>query len=107
MAHKYRAKPQDTEWGRFDSKKELARWNELLLLQRCGEISGLTRDRKQCTFDLHGVDGSVVCRYVGDFCYVEAGRQVVDDAKGMKTQVYRIKRKLFLAEYKDWEHRES
>ena len=54
--HKFNAKKQETEDGKFDSKKELKVWEELKLLQQCGEISELTRVRKDCTFDLHGLD---------------------------------------------------
>ena len=41
--------------------------------------------------------------YVADFRYLdyERGGLVVEDVKGMKTDVYRLKRKLFLAKYGD------
>jgi hypothetical protein len=105
--HKYAAEPQITDDGRFDSKRELKRWGELKLLQTSGEITGLTRDRKSCTFSLHAANGSEVCKYVADFVYVENGKKVAEDSKGFKTDVYRIKRKLFLGCYPNWEHRES
>lgn len=108
--HKYRAKPQVTEDGRFDSKKELKRWGELKLLQQAGEIYSLTRDRKYLTFELHAVDGTLACKYVGDFRYTENGKPlvIIEDAKGMRTPEYKIKRKLFMAEYGHlYEHRES
>jgi len=105
--HKFNAKKQKTEDGKFDSKKELKVWEELKLLQQCGEISELTRVRKDCTFDLHGLDGSLVCRYIGDYKFVEQGKKVVGDTKGMRTGEYKIKRKLFMAEYgEEFEHRE-
>lgn len=107
MRHKYKAKPQVTEDGRFDSKRELKRWGELKLLQQVGEIMALSRDRKQCTFPLYATDGSEVCKYIADFVYVEKGQQVAEDSKGFKTDAYKIKRKLFLGCYPNWEHRES
>lgn len=97
--HKYHAKKQVTEDGKFDSKAELTRWLELKQLEASGKISGLDRTRKVCTFELHGLDGTVACRYVADYVYVEEGQSIVEDCKGMKTPVYRLKRKLFLAEY--------
>lgn len=105
---KYRAQPQVTEDGRFDSKKELRRWEKLKQMAAAGQIHGLTRDNKQKTFILHGVNGAIICRYVGDFVYTENGQKVCEDAKGMKTPVYKLKRKLFLDEHgNEWEHRES
>ena len=44
--HKYNNKPVVDEGIRFDSKKEFARWRELLLLQKAGEISKLERQKK-------------------------------------------------------------
>ena len=97
----------------FDSRKEAARYRELSLLQRAGRISDL---RMQVRFELlpaqYGdsdqvylkgprkgqpkrrcIEKSVV--YVADFVYTENGRSVVEDAKGMRTKDYVIKRKLF------------
>lgn len=106
--HKYRAKPQRTEDGYFPSKKELKRWNELKLLEKAGAISHLTRNTKETTFPLTGLDGSTVCKYVADFVYRESGERIAEDAKGVKTPVYKIKRKMFLAQYgEQWKHRES
>lgn len=39
------------------------------------------------------------CEYVADFVYIENGKTVVEDAKGVKTPEYRIKRKLMLERY--------
>lgn len=86
----------------FDSKKEAARWQELLLLQRAGKISHLNR---QVTYELipsQYIDGKCVERavkYVADFVYKENGQLVVEDTKGMKTPEYVIKRKMLLFTY--------
>jgi hypothetical protein len=78
----------------FDSKKEAARYGELKLLQRAGEIRDL---ELQPRFPLV-VNGHKVCTYVGDFKYTElAGVEVIEDVKGVKTDVYRLKAKLMLA----------
>jgi len=110
MRHKYKATRCQTINGKFDSKRELARWEQLKILNQCGEITGLTRDRKACTFPLRGRDGLVVCRYIADFIYLERGnsKTIVEDSKGFKTRDYAIKRKLFIGEYGEThEHRES
>lgn len=86
----------------FDSKKEAARWQELLLLQRAGKISHLNR---QVTYELipsQYIDGKCVERsvkYVADFVYHQDGQLVVEDTKGMKTPEYVLKRKLMLSVY--------
>ena len=46
---KYRNQRVDTPDGKFDSKGEYARWGELKLLQRAGEITDL---RRQVKFEL-------------------------------------------------------
>ena len=93
----------------FDSKHELHRWEELCLLEKAGMISDL---RRQVKFTLIPAQREVIAKkgegyrwgkvierevsYVADFVYKENGRIVVEDAKGMKTREYIIKRKLML-----------
>jgi Protein of unknown function (DUF1064) len=105
--HKYAAQPQVTCDGKFASKKELKRWNELKVLESAGELINLEHDPALCTFELYGQDGSTVCKYIADYVYMERGKQIAEDCKGFKTPLYRLKRKLFQAQYKDWIHRES
>ena len=47
--NKYHAKPTYVGDIRFDSKKEAKRWQELVLLERAGEIKNL---RRQVEFEL-------------------------------------------------------
>ena len=82
-----------------DSKKEALRWMELQMLQRAGEISDL---RRQVTFELIPKQvGERACNYIADFVYVDnkTNRTVVEDAKGVRTDVYKIKKKLMLWRY--------
>jgi hypothetical protein len=85
---------------RFDSKAELRRWNELVMLQRAGQIHDL---RRQEAFvlappaKLHGeTRARPAIRYVADFVYREGGKRVVEDTKGMDTPMSRLKRHLML-----------
>lgn len=95
----------------FDSKREFRRYQELLLLQRAGKITDLRRQVKyelvpaQREPDQYGVHGGLRKRgkviensvsYVADFVYIENGETVVEDAKGVRTDKYIIKRKLML-----------
>ncbi len=104
--HKYGAVPRDAagltreqaerlglQWTKFyDSTKEAARHKELLLLQEAGEISALQWQPRWPIV----VNGVKVCVYVADACYLENG-VVVEDAKGVRTPVYRLKSRLMLA----------
>ena len=78
----------------FDSMKEFQRYGVLKLLQRAGKISDLQR---QVSFELiPKQEGERACNYVADFVYQEDGKRVVEDCKGFKTDVYKIKKKLML-----------
>lgn len=93
--NKYRAQPVVIDGQRFASKREGARWCELRLLERAGEIDQL---QTQVSFPCV-VEGVKVCSYIADFVYrrLPTGDRVVEDAKGMKTPVYRLKKKLVKA----------
>lgn len=79
--------------GRFASKKEARRYNELYLLERAGQIT----DLKEKTRYPLVVNGVKVCEYEDDFSYRENGVLVVEDTKGMRTAVYKLKAKLMRA----------
>ena len=79
----------------FDSVKEYHRWCELRLLERAKRISDLKRQVKYELIPKQ--DGERACTYVADFVYIDFdGRTVVEDTKGMRTDAYRIKKKLML-----------
>jgi hypothetical protein len=93
--NKYRAVKTEVDGIMFDSKREAARYMELVLLERAGEISRLELQPKyDCV-----VNGKKICTYKADFRYFNANGSVVEDVKGMKTPVYRLKKKLVEALY--------
>lgn len=87
----------------FDSKKELRRYQELLLLQRAREIKDLSRQVEFQLIPPQYVNGKLVerrCAYRADFTYRKKdGTFVVEDTKGVRTPDYIIKRKLMLERY--------
>lgn len=96
LANKYGAKKiKDPVTGFvFDSKKEFHRWCELRILEKAGKISGLSR---QVSFELIPKQtGERAVNYVADFTYYENGEFIVEDCKGYKTDIYRLKKKLLL-----------
>lgn len=85
----------------FDSRKEAQRYSELCLMQRAGKIKDL---RRQVRYEIVPKVGKErATYYVADFVYAEKQgdiwQTVVEDTKGVKTDVYRLKRKLML-----WRH---
>jgi hypothetical protein len=86
--------PTTVDGIRFDSRKEARRFAELKLLERAGEIRDLeVHPRYPLT-----VNEQEVCVYEADFFYREKdGRVVIEDVKGVKTPVYRLKKKLMRA----------
>lgn len=86
----------------FDSQAEANRYAELRLMEVAGIISGL---RCQPSYDLQAAftDGTGTrhrsIRYVGDFAYMEKGCEVVEDVKGHRTEVFKLKEKLFRFRY--------
>lgn len=80
----------------FASKREAERYGQLKILERAGEVRNL---RLQVPFPLR-VAGELVCTYVADFAYEDrrlGWTEVVEDAKGVRTREYAIKRKLMRA----------
>lgn len=85
----------------FDSKREYNRWCELRLLERSGIIRNLQRQVKFRLIDSQKTPERTECPcdYIADFVYYENGKRIVEDCKGMRTDVYKIKRKLMLEKY--------
>lgn len=97
---KYRNKKTEISGVKFDSKAEASRWVQLSRMQEAGLISNL---RRQVPFELAPavkIPGkhrmSPPLRYFADFVYVQDGKEVIEDVKGMQkvTEGYRIKRHL-------------
>lgn len=86
----------------FDSIRERKRYYELLLLERAGKIQRLKRQVRFELIPAQYKDGKCVerrCDYVADFTYWQDNKFVVEDCKGFKTDVYKIKKKLMLWRY--------
>ena len=92
---KYGAKKTELDGFVFDSKREAARYSELKMLEQAGEIKNLTLQPKFPCF----VNGKLVCTYIADFQYQDIEGRHVEDAKGFKTDVYKLKKKLVEALY--------
>lgn len=99
--NKYGAKKCTVDNIEFDSMKEARRYAELKLLERAGQIKNLQLQPKfllQESFKQNGKSYREIS-YIADFSYVENGNLVVEDTKGFKTKVFRLKEKLFRYKY--------
>lgn len=100
--NKYHAQKMYLDGIEFDSKHEAQRYIELSAMERAGEIQDLMRQVKFVLIPKQYYAGKVVereCSYYADFTYIKDGKMVVEDAKGVKTPEYVIKRKLMLEKY--------
>lgn len=99
--NKYHAKKTVYDGITFDSKHEAERYAFLKTLEKAGKIYDL---RRQVSFVLQPSflhNGKLIreITYRADFVYMQNGRMIVEDAKGMKTQLYQVKKKMFLNRY--------
>lgn len=94
---KYGNKKVKEDGHRFDSLAEHRRYRELKLLVHAGEIEELGL---QVRFDIT-LNGVPICAYLADFRYFDRTLQrwIYEDVKGVKTAVYRLKKKLVEAQY--------
>ena len=116
---KYKAVKTTIDGITFDSKKEAKRYTELKLLEKSGHITHLElQPEYQIT-----INGAKICKYKADFRYFtvraennersynskgewqtptmtgDKEGQIVEDVKGFKTPIYRLKKKLVEASY--------
>ena len=113
--NKYRVAPKEQRTAPdgkvFHSKYEMLRYLELLLLLKAGEITRLVL---QPSFELQEsfrYDGKTIraIKYIADFRYSEnpkglslsSPKPIIEEAKGYATDVFAIKRKMFLKLYGD------
>lgn len=91
--NKFGATPSVVDNIRFASKREAARYVQLKLLVRGKAISGLKTHPRYSLV----VNGELVGHYTPDFGYIENGKEVVEDIKGVRTTDYILRSKVFRA----------
>ena len=98
---KYGAKPTIIGGIKFASKAEAQRYVVLNHLEKAGKISDLILQPNFILQEKFSHYGKIIraISYVADFLYLENGKSIVEDVKGMKTPVYELKLKLFLSLY--------
>jgi len=103
---KYNSTKIEYNGMRFDSKKELKRYQFLKEMENQGKINDLKCQVKYVLIPSQRIDGKVIereCKYIADFEYLCNGEKVVEDVKGYRGgpaySLYTIKRKLMLEKY--------
>lgn len=90
---KYNNKKVTWNGRKFDSIKEAKRAFVLFHEEKQGLISDL---KYQVRFKLI-VNDVLICTYIADFTYVRNGKYIVEDVKGYKTDVYKLKKSMMKA----------
>lgn len=99
-ASKYKNKKTVIDGISFASQKEAKRYQQLKQLEKDKKITDL---RLQVSYELqphYKINGKTIraIKYVADFVYIKNGELVIEDTKGFRTEVYKLKKKMF--EYK-------
>ena len=100
---KYKNKKVIYNGIKFDSQKERNYYIKLKLLEEKGIISNLKLQVKfelQPSFKFKGKTIRSI-NYIADFTYIQDNKLHIVDTKGVRTEVYRIKKKMM--QYKGYE----
>ncbi len=89
---KFGAKKVEVDGRIFDSGREAGVYQRLKMLEQSGHIRHL---ECQVEYDLE-VNGVHIAFYRADFRYLEGDSLVIVDAKGVRTDSYKMKRSLML-----------
>ncbi len=95
-----KSKYKNKKTNGFDSKAENKRAIELRLMEKAGLISDLQfQNEYELLPSQRDESGKVIERpvkYRADFTYIEDGKFVAEDKKGVRTPAYILKRKMLL-----------
>lgn len=102
--NKYFNKKVIVDGIKFDSKKEAKRYTELKILKKAGLIKELELQKVfeiQPKYRNNKGDNIRAITYKADFFYYDIKREqyIVEDTKGYRTDVYKLKKKLFEYQY--------
>lgn len=102
--NKYNNKKIEYDGYKFDSKKEAEFYKKLKALQKAGKVKEIEVHPKfelQPSFKKNGKTYRAINYYADFLVYYSDGITKLYDTKGKRTEVYKIKKKLFEYKYKD------
>ena len=101
--NKYGAKKTVVDGITFDSKREAAYYGQLKMMKAGGLIQGFERQQKFPLFAHNGLNPVarvVIGKHIVDFIVVtREGGTEAHEVKGMETAIWRLKKKIFEANY--------
>lgn len=96
--NKFGAKKIEVAGIMFDSRAEARRYGQLIILERAGHISGLTRQVPFVLAPSVKFEGEKrakpAMKFTADFVYSEGGKIIVEDVKGCMTRDFTMRRHL-------------
>ena len=102
---KYNNKKCERDGIKFDSQKELDRYLELKIMEKIGLIAGLELQKDFTLIDAipakNEMPAQRATKYRADFYYFNKAdfQWIIEDCKGYRTELYKIKKKLMRAKY--------
>ncbi len=98
--NKYRNIPTIVNDIKFASKKEARRYQDLKLMEKAGIVKSIEMQKVFPLNDYAKTKREQI-KYICDF-FVKwrDGKETVEDTKGYRTQVYKLKKKLFETKYR-------
>lgn len=106
--NKYRNKKTFVKGIKFDSKAEANRYIELRTLEKAGDIKQLRLQPKfelQAKYTNNKGEHIRAITYKADFSYIENGKLIIEDVKGMETKEFKLKKKMFEYKFPDVDFR--
>ncbi len=105
LKHKYGAVRTTIDGTSFASKKEANRYLELKMFQKSGQITDLVLQPSYVLQEgfCKGKNKVRPIKYIADFQYMQNGKLIVEDTKGVETANFKLKRKMFWFRYPDVE----
>lgn len=100
MKTKYNVSKIAVEGIVYDSKAEAKRHHELSLLERAGKIEAL--HYHGLLFRLGRSDKGRTISYTPDFTYLEDGRLIAEEVKGVRVRDWPVRAALFKERFPEW-----
>lgn len=100
--NKYNNQKITVDGIKFDSKHEAEIYSQLKALQRCNKITNLQLQVPFILLEKYRINNRTVreIKYIADFTFINSeGQLEVWDAKGVRTDVYKLKKKIFEYRY--------
>lgn len=100
--NKYNNRKVTVDGIKFDSKHEAEIYSQLKMLERCNKITNLRLQVPFILLEKYKINNRTVreIKYIADFTFINSDGQLeVWDAKGVRTDCYKLKKKIFEFRY--------